>query len=156
MNIAMHLAILLLCFTWVVNGRPDTHSRSTTPTAQTRNGSYAGVHMPQFDQDVFYGIPFANAPRFSAAESLNETWDGTRDAVTTAPSCAGFGSSNQIGIPTSENCLNLNVVRPAGLNTGSKLPVMVWIYVCSNTPLKSCFFECGRTVSRATSAWLSR
>jgi acetylcholinesterase len=29
---------------------------------------------------------------------------------------------------TSEDCLTINVVRPAGLNSTAKLPVMVWIY----------------------------
>lgn len=28
----------------------------------------------------------------------------------------------------SEDCLSINVFRPAGLNATAKLPVMVWIY----------------------------
>lgn len=28
----------------------------------------------------------------------------------------------------SEDCLSINVFRPAGLNTSAQLPVMVWIY----------------------------
>jgi carboxylesterase type B len=28
----------------------------------------------------------------------------------------------------SENCLNLNIFRPSGINKDSSLPVMVWIY----------------------------
>jgi len=28
----------------------------------------------------------------------------------------------------SEDCLTINVVRPAGLNSTAKLPVLVWIY----------------------------
>ena len=28
----------------------------------------------------------------------------------------------------SEDCLTINVIRPAGLNSTAKLPVLVWIY----------------------------
>ena len=35
---------------------------------------------------------------------------------------------NLIGLETSEGCLNLNVIRPAGIKPGANLPVMVWIY----------------------------
>lgn len=28
----------------------------------------------------------------------------------------------------SEDCLSINVFRPAGLNATAKLPVMVWVY----------------------------
>lgn len=41
--------------------------------------------------------------------------------------CAGFGTNNWIGWPV-EDCLNLNVVRPEGIDCGAKLPVLVWIY----------------------------
>jgi hypothetical protein len=32
------------------------------PTAQTLNGTYAGVHSTQFDQDFFLGIHYLQAP----------------------------------------------------------------------------------------------
>jgi triacylglycerol lipase len=62
------------------------------------------------------------------SRSLTETWQGTRDAIKVAPSCAGFGTNNLIGLETSEDCLNLNIVRPSGVNPATKLPVMVWIF----------------------------
>jgi carboxylesterase type B len=103
------------------------NARSTGPTAKTRNGTHAGVHMPQFSQDAFLGVPFAHAPRLDLAQSLNESWHGTRNATAIAPSCAGFGSNNP-QLEQVEDCLNLNIVRPAGIKHNAKLPVLVWIY----------------------------
>ena len=126
-NIIMFYTTLLVLVHILVVDAQCTHS-NTSSMAHTRNGTYGGVWMPQFGQDAFYGIPFAHAPRFSLPESLNETWEGTREAVAKGPSCSGFTSANWMGLESSEDCLNLNVVRPAGLEAGTKLPVLVWIY----------------------------
>jgi hypothetical protein len=32
---------------------------ATEPVVKVLNGSYSGVHLPQLDQDVFLGIPYA-------------------------------------------------------------------------------------------------
>ena len=90
--------------------------------------SDVGVSVPQLSQDIFRGIPFAHAPRFERPQSLNESWAGTRSAVEPGLTCAGFGTNNQFGWPVGEDCLNLNVIRPAGCEAGEGLPVMVWIY----------------------------
>jgi carboxylesterase type B len=120
--------ILLLFFSFLmVHCHPNLPSYPTSsPTAKTQNGTYVGVWLPQFDQDVFYGIPFAKAPRLSLAESLTETWEGSREATQPGPSCIGF--PNYLDVELSEDCLNLNIVRPAGLKLSTKLPVMVWIH----------------------------
>src|SRR5688500_1735291 len=44
-------------------------------------------------------------------------WDGERDATQAGPLCQ-----------RNEDCLTINVVRPAGARPGAKLPVMVWIH----------------------------
>lgn len=68
----------------------------------------------------FLGIPFAAAPvgdlrwRPPAAPP---SWAGERDATKAGAVCQ-----------TAEDCLYLNVVRPAGAKPGQKLPVMVWIH----------------------------
>ncbi|KAI9745423.1 MAG: hypothetical protein M1818_000957 [Claussenomyces sp. TS43310] len=86
-----------------------------------------GVHVPQLSQDIFKGIPFASAPRYQLAQSLNETWKGARVAVEPGLTCPGFGTNNDFGWAIGEDCLNLNVVRPLGITANSKLPVLVWI-----------------------------
>ncbi|KAH7374541.1 lipase [Plectosphaerella cucumerina] len=98
------------------------------PAAHTRNGTYRGVHLPSWEQDAFLGVPYAQPPtgnnRFRWPQSLNESFEGTRDATTQGYSCMQYrGNFNM-----SEDCLNLNVVRPAGHSTNESLPVLVWIF----------------------------
>jgi carboxylesterase type B len=102
---------------------------SISPTASTKNGTYVGTRIPQLSQEIFRGIPFAHAPRFSAPESLTESWGGSRDAIDPGLTCSGFGTNNLLpNLQSGEDCLNLNIVRPIGTKAGAKLPVLVWIY----------------------------
>ncbi|KAK1580027.1 carboxylesterase [Colletotrichum navitas] len=97
------------------------------PTAQVTNGTYRGRHLSEWDQDVFLGVPFAQPPvgqlRYRWPQSLNSSFDGVRDATQQGYSCMQFrGDFNM-----SEDCLTLNVVRPAGEHK-KPLPVLVWIF----------------------------
>lgn len=101
---------------------------ATSPTAETVNGTYRGVHLPTWSQDVFLGIPFAQPPigdlRFRWPRGLDESFTDVRDAVEYGHSCMQFSETpNAI----SEDCLTLNVVRPPE-ETTHPLPVLVWIY----------------------------
>lgn len=64
------------------------------PTAETRNGTVEGVHLKNFDQDHFLGVPFAQTPvgdlRLRHPASLNSTWDGKLDATKRGLSCVGY------------------------------------------------------------------
>ena len=127
----MRLSIFLVCAgSFLGQCLPNSSTSATTvPSAITKNGTYIGISVPQLSQDIFRGISFAHAPRFSLAESLNETWVGSRNAIEPGLTCAGFGTNNLLPyLESGEDCLNLNVVRPAGARAGAKLPVMVWIY----------------------------
>ncbi|MBX3482059.1 carboxylesterase family protein [Phenylobacterium sp.] len=70
--------------------------------------------------DYFYAIPFAPAPvgdlRWRPPGAA-PAWTGERDATEAPPSCQ-----------SNEDCLYLNVVRPAGAKRGARLPVIVWIH----------------------------
>ncbi|XMA10189.1 hypothetical protein WAI453_002980 [Rhynchosporium graminicola] len=102
----------------------------TIPVAKTLNGSYHGVHIEPLNQDLFLGIPFAEPPvkdlRFANPRSLNITWQGSLPATNYAPRCVGYGSVQQ-GYQQNEDCLYLNLVRPAGYENES-LPLLVWIH----------------------------
>jgi carboxylesterase type B len=124
----------------------------TAPTATVRNGTLQGVRSAEYEQDFFLGIPYAQPPlgnlRFSAPRSLNSRWPGTKDAVEYSPECVGYGvgpssllyqwminllsniqiKSDDTGYSSSEDCLTLNIVRPAGVKDNSDLPVAVWIH----------------------------
>jgi len=82
--------------------------------------------------EMFKGIPFAAPPvgelRWKAPQPA-ASWQGVRDATHFGDECMqgrspfdGASSST----PMSEDCLFINVWRPA--NAVGKLPVMVWIY----------------------------
>ncbi|KAH6616573.1 carboxylesterase family protein-like protein [Boeremia exigua] len=102
----------------------------TGPTARVRNGTYQGVYSPEYNQDYFLGIPYAQPPvgslRFRNPVSLNQSWTDTRPAAQYSTACYGYGS-DQWGYPVSEDCLYVNVVRPAGCED-EKLPVAFWIH----------------------------
>src|SRR5262249_34728265 len=83
---------------------------------------------------VYKGIPFAAPPvgdlRWRAPQFV-KPWGGVRNADQFAPACAQVPiASEALGIPpvpTSEDCLYLNIWTPAA-STSEHLPVMVWIY----------------------------
>lgn len=74
-------------------------------------------------------MPYANSSRrLHLAASLNETWNGTRQAVENGATCPGTSFQYEYGWEVAEDCLNFNLVRPAGVSPGQALPVLVWIY----------------------------
>ncbi|KAK7952784.1 uncharacterized protein PG986_008512 [Apiospora aurea] len=102
---------------------------ATAPTARTLNGTYEGLHLPDWDQDAFLGMPFAQPPvgplRWRWPQSVNASFEGVRNATTYGYSCMQYGSAFDL----SEDCLTINVVRPAAETPPPEpLPVLVWIY----------------------------
>lgn len=81
----------------------------------------------------FKGIPFAAPPvgqlRWRAPQPA-QPWPGVRAATEFGSAClqpaSRAASSPSLGAPVSEDCLYLNVWRPA--RPKGLLPVMVWIY----------------------------
>ena len=125
------LAIIISCSVHaqqtVVDSAPEG-----VPTVRTRSGIVRGVT----DGDVtsFKGIPYAAPPvgeyRWRPPQTVIP-WEGVRDATEFGPNCAqsGWGGTpGSIAEDSSEDCLFLNIWRPAGAAKGAKLPVMVWIH----------------------------
>lgn len=106
--------------------------QDAAPTASVRNGTFTGYYNVEYDQDFFLGMPYAQPPvgdlRLRNPVSLNTSWHGSANATTFSPACYNLGSPPTPGITFSEDCLNLNVVRPSGTSAGDKLPVGVWIH----------------------------
>ncbi|WP_371493880.1 carboxylesterase family protein [Kitasatospora sp. NBC_00374] len=105
-------------------------ARSTGPLAVTGSGLVAG--LPMDGAEAFLGIPYAAPPtgtgRFRAPRPPAR-WDGVRQATRQAPAClqfSPFGLADPQNV--SEDCLYLDVHRPAGAAPGARLPVIFWIH----------------------------
>jgi hypothetical protein len=80
------------------------------PTASVQNGTFTGLHLPQLNQDLFLGVPFARPPvgdlRLRHPQSLNHSWEGDRDATRRGNSCVGYAGFAK-GLNMSEGMLAL-------------------------------------------------
>lgn len=110
----------------------STHAQQVGPTVHTPMGALQGV--TEGDVSIFKGIPYAAAPtganRWRPPQPFTP-WKGVRDASKFGADPAQMGfprEGNNISKTSSEDCLFLNIWRPANASPGSKLPVMAWIY----------------------------
>ncbi|KAG8961648.1 hypothetical protein FRC03_005105 [Tulasnella sp. 419] len=116
-----------------------------TPTVSLGETTFVGKFVGGTEK--FLGIRYAEAPRYKLpipVTSYGADWiDVSRhgSACPQQPFRIETSSKWVTGIlkkfidglfekhlPESEDCLNLDIVRPIGTSTGSKLPVVVWIY----------------------------
>lgn len=96
-------------------------------TVQVTEGQVEGVRIGAVVS--FKGIPYATANRWRAPVPA-PAWSGVRPAHTFGPDCPQpvVRSPAPLAPATSENCLFLNLWRPARAPAGAALPVMVWIH----------------------------
>ncbi|MFZ2338100.1 MAG: carboxylesterase family protein [Bacteroidales bacterium] len=126
----LSLAIILYCSCSAQ--RTSVNSAKYEPVIRTASGMVRGVN--EGDVDIFRGIPYAAPPvgefRWRPPQPA-ASWEGLRDAIEFGATCAqaGWGSApGSIQSGSSEDCLFLNIWKPAGAKQGAKLPVMVWIH----------------------------
>jgi carboxylesterase type B len=118
-------AVALVSVTIVASGRV---SASDGPVVRTETGSLRGLRSDGIDS--FLGVPYAAPPvgdlRWRAPRPA-ASWLGVRDATSYGNRCAALASTNGPESDT-EDCLHLNVQRPANARPGQRLPVFFWIH----------------------------
>ncbi|KIP11686.1 hypothetical protein PHLGIDRAFT_99101 [Phlebiopsis gigantea 11061_1 CR5-6] len=96
------------------------------------SGSFQGTSEgAPTNTDKWLGIPYAQPPigslRFKAPVPIPVPASGVKNATQFGDACPQSPSSS-LGAPIGEDCLFLNVWRPAGATAKDKLPVLVWFY----------------------------
>jgi para-nitrobenzyl esterase len=108
------------------SGRPAGHA----PVVRIRDGLLRGRSVGAAQE--FLGIPFALPPvgpmRFRAP-APERPWRAIRPATRRGAACVQFAPNTlRPGTPQSEDCLYLDVYRPAAAARRPGRPVMVWIH----------------------------
>ncbi|KEZ42759.1 hypothetical protein SAPIO_CDS6046 [Scedosporium apiospermum] len=115
-------------------------STTSSPRVRLRQGTYIGRHIPATRYqpkalEVFLGIPYAQstagANRFRPAQPLDiagSTKDGDAIPAVELGPISPFTDATAEPLPSSEDCLSVNVTRPALPEGDALLPVMVYIH----------------------------
>jgi para-nitrobenzyl esterase len=112
------LALVALAAPAAASAQMAAAPAGTPQVLKIRQGVLKGVVAEGVAYDL--AIPFAPPPVGDLRwrpPGAPPSWAGERDATKAPPSCQAV-----------EDCLYLNVVRPAGAKPGAKLPVIVWIH----------------------------
>ncbi|TFK25303.1 triacylglycerol lipase 3 [Coprinopsis marcescibilis] len=147
MPIILELAVLLYLFSFLLLGahaHPRVHIGGTTVTG--RNLGEAGVHF-------FGGLPFAEPPvgdlRFRSPVLKTHLDGPVFNATEYGPACLQPPGPLAGTLGISEDCLTINIHRPAGVKYGEKLPVLLWTYGGAFTLGTSSIFNGSTLVSHS-------
>ena len=103
---------------------------AAAPTGQTQNGKVTGFTSGTLDEflGIRYAAPPTEALRWQPPQAVPADM-ATHQALAFGPHCAQLASAYGVG-SNSEDCLYLNIYRPAGVvhKHSAPLPVMVWIH----------------------------
>ncbi|EME98621.1 carboxylesterase family protein [Streptomyces mobaraensis NBRC 13819 = DSM 40847] len=118
------------------------------PVVHTAQGALRGRAHGAYE--TFRGVPYAQPPlgdlRWRAPVPVRP-WHGVRDAGASGPRCAQ--ADLRTGAPVgSEDCLRLDVTRPAGRAPARGRPVMVWLHGGAFVSGSAADYPAGRLAAR--------
>ncbi|TDL29725.1 alpha/beta-hydrolase [Rickenella mellea] len=134
---------LTLAFTFrgLFNSASAIRLSAVPPSINTSSGIFCGAVNATSRIESFKGVRYAQPPigdlRFAAPLRLTRSPDDIQDASNFGNACPQLGLSEAFtilyGSPSldaeiSEDCLFLNIYRPQGTLTGSRLPILVFIH----------------------------
>lgn len=68
---------------------------SNAPSVTVQNGTINGLFQPTYNQDLFLGIPFVQAPvgdlRLRLPQPIDTSWSEPLEATQYFPECVGYG-----------------------------------------------------------------
>jgi para-nitrobenzyl esterase len=126
----MQIRCLFLAASMSALALPIVAAAQSGPVIAIETGQVAGA--TEDGVESWKGIPFAAPPvndlRWRAPQPA-AGWDGVKQTVSYGHDCMQVpfpSDAAPLGTPPAEDCLYLNVWRPAG--AGKNLPVIFWIY----------------------------
>ena len=121
----------ITCFTLAVMTLQGCSKATSNTTADVTGGIVQGTESGKIVS--FKGIPYAAPPvadyRWRAPQPVPK-WQGVKQAAHYAPDCMQkpfAGDAAPLGTTAAEDCLYLNVIRPAK-QSDTGYPVVVWFY----------------------------
>ena len=121
-------AVLALAVAGAVDGASSHAASTTSPacsantTVQTDKGSVCGVTSDGIT--TYFSVPYAAAPVGSLRwrpPQPHAPWSGVLASTQEAVECTNV-FTQFTNATSSEDCLNLKIMVPAGTNPGAKLP----------------------------------
>lgn len=121
---ALVLGLAAASFAGAAHAEAPAATAAAAPAAKIKQGALRGATVEGVE--TFLGIPYAAPPvgdlRWRPPAPA-AGWSGARDATKAGASCQPARDGTAV-----EDCLFVNVTRPAGAKPGAKLPVLVWIH----------------------------
>ncbi|KZT39972.1 alpha/beta-hydrolase [Sistotremastrum suecicum HHB10207 ss-3] len=126
----MHLGLSLSLWLASVWALLPVQRRANSLEIDTDIGIFRGVKNSS-GLEAWLGVPFAQPPvgdlRFLASKAIETRFPGVKDATQFGHACPQPDSTG-LGATQSEDCLFLNIWRPANLKQSAALPVLFWIH----------------------------
>ncbi|GJJ08501.1 hypothetical protein Clacol_002719 [Clathrus columnatus] len=123
---------ILLFYTLFVNAQSGS---TPGPEVTLAYGTFQGFSEGGLDK--FLGIPFAQAGRFELPQTPTP-FSKVQNATAFGPACPQQNLSSTPSLPfsfqtrvpngISEDCLFVNVIAPSNIPSGTRLPVLFWIF----------------------------